>query len=89
MNDEDKKLIRVADSGNDNCIRSLTHLLGYQYPGVVFDMYIGHTCIVSIVDGDAFQAMLEANPTIVNDITSFANGYTIGFEAGIDECYTR
>lgn len=70
----------IADSKDENCIRSLTTFLEHSYPGVSFKMIIGHTSRIEVPD-DEVDLWNDANKGIFKRIGTFCEGYTIGWEA--------
>lgn len=88
--EKDSPLVRIADSRNKRCIETLLCGLEARYPALTFDLHSGHTCIISIVDDDAYKQLFGQG---VFGVMGFCEGYTSGWEgardAGSSEDYYR
>jgi len=69
----------IADSKDDKCIRRLIYFLEKNYPGISFQLNIGHTSTIEIPD-DEIEVWKEMNKNLFKEISIFCNGYTIGWE---------
>jgi len=81
--EKDPPLIRIASSKNTRCIEALLCSLETQYPKLTFDLHSGRTCILSIVDNDAYKKLFVQMNWITETIT-YCEGYTSGWETARD-----
>lgn len=73
----------IATSKDDKCIKSLVYLLEKTYPGISFEITIGHSSRIE-VSSEEVKVFEEMNRGIFKHMHTFCEGYIIGWESALE-----